>query len=179
MFKAVLKFLKSVIKGILDLKETTEGLTRDYYISNETMELIKKFEGYSETAYPDGVGVWTIGYGNTFYEDGTPVKQGDTITRAKAETLLKVVVEQFAEKVYYELKTDVSDCQFGALVSLTYNIGIAAFRKSTLLRKVNVDPSDPTIPNEFARWVKAGGKTLNGLVKRRKAEAEYYFNENC
>ena len=179
MFRAMLQFIKNVIKSIIDLKEATEDLSGVVCVSDQTAQMIKDFEGYSEKAYADGVGVWTIGYGNTYYADGTPVKQGDKISRADAEKLFDKVLNSFASDVDEMLNVKLNDCQFGAIVSLSYNIGIQAFKKSTLLRKLNANPNDPSIANEFARWVKAGGKTLNGLVKRRKKEAEYYFNENC
>src|SRR5690606_41468509 len=70
----------------------------------------------------------------------------------------------------------ISDTQFSAMVSLAYNIGISAFKGSTLLRKVNANPCDPTIPSEFLRWNKAGGKVINGLTRRRQAEADLYTN---
>jgi lysozyme len=173
------KFIKGIIQGILNIRKNTEEFTRGYYITNETMNLLKRFEGCSLEAYEDTVGVWTIGYGNTFYQDGSPVKQGDTITRSEAEKLLKTIVEQFADQIDQELKTDLNDCQFGALLCFTYNVGIENLRKSTLLKKVNIDPSDPNIRKEFKRWVRAGGKTVNGLVKRREEEANYYFSETC
>lgn len=175
----MLKFIKGVIQGILNIRKNTEEFTRGYYITNDTMNLLKKFEGCSLDAYQDSVGIWTIGYGNTFYEDGTPVKQGDSITRSEAEKLLKKIVEQFADEIDQELKTDLNDCQFGAILCFTYNVGIDAFRRSTLLKKVNIDPDDPSIAKEFKRWVRAGGQTVNGLVKRRQEEADYYFSENC
>jgi len=150
-----------------------------YNVSNETIELIKKYEGFKSDAYQDVAGVWTIGYGNTFYENGSKVKRGDTITHSQAEKLLRSVVDDFAKKVTDEIRVQLTDCQFGALVSFTYNVGIEAFRRSTLLRKLNADPEDPAIRTEFSRWVRAGGKTLGGLVKRRKEEADLYFSENC
>lgn len=67
--------------------------------------------------------------------------------------------------------------QFDALVSFTYNVGVSAFSTSTLLRKVQAFPDDPTIRDEFMRWVYAGGQVVQGLVNRRKKEADYYFSE--
>lgn len=173
------KFLKGIIKGILDLKEETQKLTGEYFITNATMDLIKEFESFSPTAYQDTVGVWTIGYGSTFYKDGTSVKAGDTITRLEAERLFKHVLDQFASEMDSVIKSDLTDCQFGALLSLTYNIGIEAFKSSTILKKINVDPDDPSIEVQFNRWVKAGGKTSNGLIKRRRKEVDFYFGKTC
>jgi lysozyme len=147
-------------------------------LTEKGINLIKEFEGLRLTAYRDSVGVWTIGYGNTFYEDGTTVKQGDKITQERADSLFRSIVDKFADQVRASLINPdrVSDAQFSAMVALAYNIGIGAFRGSTLLRKVNANPCDPTIPDEFPRWNKSGGKVLAGLTRRRKAEAELYKN---
>jgi lysozyme len=179
MFKAMIQFIKSIIKGIIDLKETTQELSGYRQVSPDAALMIKEFEGFRENAYLDSAGVWTIGYGNTYYADGTPVKKGDKISRSDAELLFDDVLESFADEVNQLITVKINDCQFGAIVSLSYNIGITAFKKSTLLRKLNANPNDPAIEAEFARWIKAGGKTLNGLVKRRKKESDYYFNQNC
>jgi lysozyme len=179
MFKSMLKFLKSLIKGVTEIQEKTKNFGKGYNINRKTLDLIKEFEGYEPIAYKDVVGVWTIGYGNTFYADGSKVKQGDSISHSDAEKLLRDVVDKFADQVTDEIRVQLTDCQFGALVSFTYNVGIGAFRRSTLLRKVNADPEDPAIRDEFSKWVRAGGKTLGGLVRRRKEEANLYFSENC
>ena len=138
-------------------------------------DLIKSFEGCKLVAYQCSAGRWTIGYGNTFFEDGTPVKPGDRITQAKADQLFELIVGNFADKVAKEIKTILTDNQFSAIVSLAYNIGIGNLQKSTLLKKVNFNPNDPTIRAEFAKWNKAGGKVLAGLTRRREAEAKLYF----
>lgn len=138
-------------------------------------DLIKSFEGCKLTAYKCSANKETIGYGNTFYEDGTPVKLGDTITQERAESLFVMISDSFAAKVKPLITSTVNENQFGALVSFAYNCGIANLRSSTLLRKVNANPNDMTIRNEFARWNKAGGKVLAGLTRRRKAEADLYY----
>ena len=147
-------------------------------LTEKGINLIKEFEGLRLTAYRDSVGVWTIGYGNTYYENGAVVKQGDKITQERADSLFRSIVDKFADQVRNSLTNPdrVSDAQFSAMVSLAYNIGIGAFKGSTLLRKVNANPCDPTIPDEFRRWNKAGGKVLAGLVRRREAEAQLYLN---
>ena len=86
---------------------------------------------------------------------------------------------RFSSKVSGTITSKVNQCQFDALVSFTYNVGIANLKKSTLLRKVNMNPNDETIRDEFMKWTKAGGKVYNGLVKRRKDEADYYFGKTC
>lgn len=138
-------------------------------------DLIKSFEGCKLTAYKCSANKETIGYGNTFYEDGSPVKLGDTITQERAESLFVMISDSFAAKVKPLITSAVTENQFGALVSFAYNCGIANLKSSTLLRKVNANPNDPTIRNEFDKWNKAGGKVLAGLTRRRKAEADLYF----
>ena len=144
-------------------------------ISIYGLRLLAKHEGLSLKAYKCPAGVWTIGYGNTFYEDGTKVKEGDIITRQRAEELLRVIANDFAKKVASVVKQSLTIEQFDALVSFAYNVGIANLAKSTLLKKVNANPSDPTIRQEFEKWNKANGRVLKGLVTRRKEEADLYF----
>jgi lysozyme len=88
-----------------------------------------------------------------------------------------MVMNEFAIEVRKALTKEVSENQFSALVCFAYNVGIGNLKKSTLLKKVNVNPNDETIAAEFAKWNKAGGKVLNGLVRRRKAEADLYFTK--
>ena len=137
-------------------------------------DLIKRFEGCKLRAYKCPAGLWTIGYGNTFYEDGTKVKQGDVIMQQRAEQLFDLIVDDFAQKVDALIKSNVSENNFSALVSFTFNVGIGNFQRSTLLRKVNANPKDATIPAEMKKWVRANGEVLKGLVRRREAEAKLY-----
>lgn len=138
-------------------------------------DLIKSFEGCKLDAYKCSANKETIGYGNTFYEDGTPVKMGDKITKERAESLFELIADSFASKVKPLVTANVNSNQFDALVSFAYNCGIANLKSSTLLRKVNANPNDSTIAAEFEKWNKAGGKVLAGLTRRRKAEADLYF----
>lgn len=140
-------------------------------------KLIQGFEGLKLSAYKDSVGIPTIGYGNITYENGTKVKMGDKITQERAGQLFQHFADSFASKVAGLIKKEVKQNQFNAMVSLAYNIGIGAFSKSTLLKKVNINPNDPTIKDEFAKWKLAGGKVIQGLVNRRKKEAELYFSK--
>jgi lysozyme len=138
-------------------------------------DLIKEFEGCKLKAYQCSAKKWTIGYGNTFYEDGKPVLPGHAITQQKAEQLFELIANDFANRVAKLVTSNVTSNQFGALVSFAYNCGIANLQKSTLLRKVNANPNDPTIRAEFAKWNKANSKVLAGLTRRREAEANLYF----
>jgi len=83
--------------------------------SNKCYALIKEFEGCQLKAYKCPAGIWTIGYGNTQYEDGRPVREGDTITQERAEKLLKIIVEKFAISVEKSLKRYVKQHEFDAL----------------------------------------------------------------
>jgi lysozyme len=137
-------------------------------------DLIKRFEGCKLKAYRCPAMLWTIGYGNTFYPDGTKVKEGDVITQQRAEEIFDVLLDDFAAKVDVLVKSNVTANNFSALVSFTWNVGVGNFQKSTLLKKVNANPKDKTIPAEFRKWVRANDKVLNGLVRRREAEAKLY-----
>ena len=146
-------------------------------VNDKGITLIKSFEGCKLRAYQDSVGIWTIGYGATFYQDGSNVKSGDTLTQQQADELLNYHVDLFAEKVKPLIKGELSDNKFSALVSFAFNAGAGALAKSTLLKKVNANPEDVSISSEFAKWDKAGGKQLRGLARRRKAEADLYFQK--
>lgn len=142
--------------------------------SDKCYTLIKHFEECRLQAYKDAVGIWTIGYGNTYYENGMRVKQGDVITQAQADKLLPVIVNRFAISVDQMVKRHIQQHEFDALVCFAYNVGIGALEKSTLLRKVNQNASAIEIEAEFLKWNKAGGKVLAGLTRRRKVEATLY-----
>lgn len=144
-------------------------------INKAGKDLIKSYEGLRLTAYKCSANVDTIGYGNTFYEDGKKVKPGDKITLDRANKLFDFIIEKFAVRVKGLIKSDITENQFAALVSFAYNCGVEALSKSTLLKKVNKDPKDLTIKDEFMKWTKAGGKVLTGLAKRRASEAKLYF----
>lgn len=144
-------------------------------INKAGKDLIKSYEGLRLESYKCSANKDTIGYGNTFYEDGRPVKPGDKITLERANQLFDFIIDKFAKKVKTMVKSDINENQFAALVSFAYNCGMANLMNSTLLKKVNANPNDPSIADEFKKWTKAGGKQLQGLVKRRQAESELYF----
>ena len=145
-------------------------------ISPRGLELIKDFEGFSSSAYLDVVNIPTIGWGSTFYEDGTKVKLGDQISKTDALKLLEVVANRdFADKIFPSIKVKVTQSQFDAMVSLAYNIGAGAFLKSTLLKKVNAGDFAGA-GEEFLRWNKAGGKEVLGLTRRREREKQLFLS---
>lgn len=140
-------------------------------------KLISEFEGLSLVPYLCSAKVPTIGYGNTFYPSGKKVTlQDKPITKSVAYWMLKETANVFATQVNLLVKTKLTQNQFNALVSFAFNLGSQALGKSTLLKKVNANPNDPTIRNEFLKWNKAGGRVLDGLTKRRTKEANLYFS---
>ena len=147
------------------------------------MKLIAEFEGFSDrpyyaTAEEKLQGIVTIGYGNTFYPDGTKVKITDSkITKEKALYILEKLVEKFRIQVKKYVKKEITKNQEDALVSFAYNVGIGNFSKSTLLKLVNINPNDAMIAKEFLKWNKQAGKELKGLTNRRIAESALYFTK--
>jgi lysozyme len=137
-------------------------------------DLIKQFEGCKLKAYKCPAGLWTISWGLTFYPDGTKVKEGDVITQQQAEDYFNAIVDAFAKQVDVLVKSNVTANNFSAIVSFAFNVGMGNFRRSTLLRKVNANPKDPSIRAEFMKWTRANNVVLKGLVRRREAEAKLY-----
>jgi lysozyme len=142
---------------------------------NKGLAIIRKYEGLKLSSYLCPAKKWTIGYGSTFYENGSPVKEGERITMERADKLLHHTVGLFEKGVKQSVKVALSDNQTGALVSFAFNVGLAALRRSTLLKKVNANPNDAAIRDEFMKWNRGGGKVLPGLIKRRTEEADLYF----
>lgn len=142
--------------------------------SDKGIALIKKFEGCKLTAYQDSVGVWTIGYGWTQPVDGKPIRAGMTIKQEAAERLLKTGLVSYESDVSRLVKVGLTQGQFDALVSFTYNLGARSLSTSTLLRKLN-SGDYAGAADEFLRWNKAGGKVLNGLTRRREAERALFL----
>lgn len=145
-------------------------------LGSRGLELIKSFEGFYSKPYLDPIGIPTIGYGATYYPNKKKVTMKDKpLTEKEASDLLKEMMVTYENDVKRLVKRELNQNQFDALVSFTYNLGSANLGKSTLLKKINANPCDKTIKDEFLKWNKAGGKVLNGLTRRRNAEAELYF----
>lgn len=136
--------------------------------SEKGINLIKNCEGCRLTAYKCPAEIWTIGYGHT-----ASVKQGQTITKEQAINLLKYDLIVFEKAVNLLVKAPLTQGQFDALVSFTFNLGKGALQRSTLLKKLNVKDYQGA-SNEFLKWVYANGKKLDGLVKRRQAEKDLF-----
>lgn len=146
-------------------------------LDNKGYLLITKFEGLKLKPYLCSAKIPTIGYGNTYYPDGKRVTLLDKdITKQQAFDMFKEVANRFAKRVDALVTSNINQNQFNALVSFAYNVGTGNFSSSTLLKKVNRNPNDLTIKDEFLRWNKAGGKVINGLTNRRNEEAILYFS---
>lgn len=133
-------------------------------ISKAGLDLIKQFEGLYLKAYRCPAGVPTIGYGHT-----AGVAMGQTITQQQADDYLRRDVRQFERAVARQVRVPLAQGQFDALVSFTFNLGEGALAQSTLLRLLN-DGDYTGAAAQFDRWNKAGGRVLQGLVRRRAAE---------
>jgi len=145
-------------------------------INSAGVELITQWEGLKLYPYLCSAGVPTIGYGSTRYEDGTKVKLSDKpITKERAVELFRNTIVSYERDVDAFCRDDINQNQFNALVSFAYNLGSNALKNSTLLKKVNINPNDKSIKNEFMKWIYVGKKPLKGLVNRRTAEVEMYF----
>jgi len=144
---------------------------------NKGIDLIKSFEGFKSKPYKCSAGVPTIGYGATFYPftNKKVSLQDKEISELEAVELLQNMLTGYEKSVDSFCRDDINQNQFDALVSFAYNLGSNSLKTSTLLKKVNLNPNDESIKLEFMKWVKAGGKTLKGLVRRREAEANLYF----
>lgn len=146
-------------------------------LSTAARTLLKHFEGFRANPYLDGAGIATIGYGATYYKDGTRVHLADKpISEYEASCLLDDLLVHFERSVDSYTRDDINQNQFDALCLFAYNVGTNALKGSTLLKKVNANPADASIRLEFLKWNKAGGKILAGLTKRRTQEANLYFS---
>lgn len=144
-------------------------------LSLEGVNLICNFEGLKLSAYDDGTGVWTIGYGTTRYPNGQRVSEGDRCTLEQAKAYMQHDLKIFEHAVNSAVKVPLKQNQFDALVSLAYNIGVGAFKNSTLLKNLNLR-NYKEAANQFDVWVNAGGKRLQGLVNRRAIEKKLFLS---
>ena len=138
-------------------------------IPEAAITLIKHFEGCRLKAYRDIGGVLTIGYGHT----GQEVKEGMEITQDEADMLLEHDMGHFARAVLMLTKQVLTDNQFAALISFTFNLGTGAYQRSTLRQMINRGDMC-CVSDQFVRWNKVAGVVSNGLTRRRKAEAKLF-----
>ena len=143
------------------------------HISKNGVNLIKRFEGFESEIYLDAAGYPTIGYGHLLRKGEADMFKNGISTEAGEALLIKNVLS--AECAVLRLvRVPLTDGQFDALVSFTYNLGSGAFQRSTLRRKVNREEHDE-VPEQFMRWIWAGGRRLRGLIRRREEESLHYI----
>jgi len=152
-------------------------------MSQKGILLIEHFECSGDVtkflkAYKCPAGVMTIGIGTTVYPNGNKVQEGDVCTADQAYQYLQHDLQGTIKQVDSYTTDSINQNQFDALVSFAYNVGTGALKTSTLLKKVNANPNDPSIADEFKKWTHGGGKVLPGLVARRQAEADLYFGKS-
>ena len=162
------------------LKKLSSAATIAHQQSIGGLELLKRFEGLRLNAYLDTAGVPTIGWGSTRYADGTKVKLGDKLkSRADADQLFLVTLRYFASEVNRLVKVELTQNQFDALVSLVYNIGVAGFAGSTLLRKLNAG-NYIGAADQFLVWHKSrknGVLVVNEVLVNRRIQERALFNK--
>ena len=137
-------------------------------IGQRGIEIIKHFEGCELEAYKCPAGVWTIGYGHI-----KGVSEGMSITQEQAEQMLLDELKEYENYINELVVVDLSQNQFDALVSWVYNLGPANLKSSTLLKVLN-SGDYAGVPEQIERWNKAGGKVLEGLIRRRLAESSLF-----
>lgn len=142
------------------------------HVSQQGLALIKRFEGFSPKIYLDAAGLPTIGYGHLL-RPGEAEMFARGISEEAGIALLIKDVQKAEQAVLRLVHVPLSEGQFDALVSFTFNLGSGALQRSTLRRKVNRE-EHADVPQEFMRWVWAGGRKLRGLIRRREAEAGLY-----
>jgi lysozyme len=147
-------------------------------LSDKGAEDLKGSEGFRSQPYPDGEGVPTIGFGSTFYENGTRVTLKDApITKERALQIFKVTLKQYTSAVDKNVTVPLTQNEFDALVEFTYNVGVAAFKGSTLLKLLNAGAPKNQVAAQFLRWNKDEGKVVPGLTNRRKRESTKFLGK--
>lgn len=136
--------------------------------SQNGIDLIKHFEGCELQAYKCPAGVWTIGYGHI-----KGVQEGDVITEQQANEMLVEELQEYENYINTLVNVPLNQNQYDALVSWVYNLGSSNLQASTLLKVLNAGDY-AGVPEQIMRWNKAGGKVLEGLTRRRQAEADLF-----
>ncbi len=147
-------------------------------VTQEGFALIKSCEGFRSEAYRDAGGVWTVGYGHTSAVGAPEVAPQMRLSEAEANEVLQRDVDNVARRVSALVKVPLTDAQFSALVSFTYNVGAGAFAGSSVLMVIN-SGDFARVPERLALWNKGGGRVLPGLVKRRAAEAAMFLSNGA
>ncbi len=172
------KTFKYVLIDVKEMQSLVKGPQKpvEHEDYQKAYDLLVEFEGLYLKAYKDPVGVVTIGYGTIEYPDGSKVQMGDSCSKEEAIDWMIYECLKKAEVMHSLIKVPVSNEQFCALLSFCYNLGTGALAKSTLLRLLNDGESQEIVAEQFLRYVKAGGRVFNGLVRRRKAEKALFLS---
>lgn len=161
---------QSLLSSLLTPQSSTSLCHKPCSADNALYSLVRRFEGYSPYIYLDSVGIRTVGFGHA-------LRKGEAfeepITSQQAQTLLENDLKGATAGVNKAVKVNMRQNQFDGLSSFAFNVGIGTLQKSTLLKKVNAG-KEVEVPPQFLRYSYAGGKRLNGLVIRRRAEANLY-----
>jgi lysozyme len=145
-------------------------------LSDNGIKFITRWEGFSPTAYKDVAGYWTIGYGHLILPNEQQLMTA-TLTKEQAMAMKKKDAGIAEAAIRGQVLAPLNQNQFDALVSLIFNIGSGAFRDSTVKARINALDTEARITEAWQRWKNAGGKTVPGLVNRRKAETELFFTD--
>jgi lysozyme len=148
-----------------------------YTFSANGIKFLEFLEGFRSKAYQCSADEWTIGIGTTQCLNGTLVQEGDVISKEDAVEIASIQIsERYGKAVNQLVHAPITQFQFDALVSFTYNLGPENLASSTLLKLINNNPNDRQIEHEFSRWIFAAGRASKGLQNRRMFEWELYFN---
>jgi lysozyme len=169
----LMDLMKSLLSQIIKRVDAAAVAKASTYRTNmnigtKGLDLIRFFEGLELNAYQCAAGVWTIGYGHT-----KDVQQGMTISEARANEMLAEELNEYESYINGLVTVELNQDQFDAMVSWVYNLGVGNLKASTLLKVLNAGDYDG-VPAQMMRWNKAGGKVLEGLTKRRQAEADLF-----
>jgi lysozyme len=162
-----------LILGILGITAITKAGSL-----SSALNFIKKAEGglYLKS-YQDSGGVWTVGFGSTYdFDKQRKVQQGDIITEAQAQKWLEMETSQNAKDIDSLVTVPLTNNQKNSLVSFVYNVGISAFKASSLLRLLNSGADKNTVADQFDRWVYDNGVKVKGLINRRNAEKKLFLS---
>jgi lysozyme len=142
------------------------------FMSEKGIDFLINEEGIVLHPYKDSKGIWTIGIGCTYYENGERVKPTDSkISLERAKSLFRIVLSTYERTVWSTTRDDINQNQFDALCSICYNIGVNGFKTSTFLERINNNPNDPSIKDAILMWNKP-----KEIIGRRKREAALYFS---
>ena len=175
IIKSIVIYIVTFLLGIRDVP--MEDLGEVFLDPNlgPAMNLLKKWEGFRSRSYRDSKGIWTIGYGTTVYPNGKRVGPNEMISQAKAIEYMNYHIDKevipYIEKY---VNAPLNNNQYSALVSFVYNVGAGSFRKSSLLKKLNARDYEGAA-KEFDKWIKAGGRRLLGLQRRRNDEQALFL----